>query len=53
MKKQSKKQSVNERLKNTILEMATALYKRGDIDTVTMREYEALKYTENKSVKRK
>ncbi|GEM_PF-3772910 len=53
MKKQGKKQSVNERLKNTILEMATVLYNHGDINSVTMREYEALKYTENKSIKRK
>ncbi len=53
MKKQSKKQSVNERLKNTILEMANALYKNDDIDAATLREYEALKHTENKSVKKK
>lgn len=47
------KQSVNERLKDTLLEMATFLDKIGEIDVVTMREYEALKHIENKSVKRK
>lgn len=53
MKKKVKKQSVNERLKDTILEMAAVLYKNGDIDSAKMREYEALKHTESKSVKRK
>jgi hypothetical protein len=42
MKKQVKKQSVNERLKDTVLEMAAVLYKHGDIDAAKMREYEAL-----------
>ena len=37
------KKSVNERLKDTLVEMATSLYSIGAIDAVTMREYEAIK----------
>jgi len=47
------KQSANDRLKDTLVEMATALYKHGDIDAVTMREYEALKAPKVKILKSK
>lgn|SRR3989338_5436546 len=45
------KTSVNERLKDTLIEMATSLYDIGEIDAVTMREYEAIKAPKIKKLK--
>ena len=50
-KSKQKKQSVNERLKDTILEMATSLYNIGEIDAVTMREFETINAPEVKELK--
>ncbi len=47
------KKSVNDRLKDTLVEMATSLYNVGEIDAVTMREYESLKAPKIKVLKAK
>ena len=39
----TKKQSTKERLNETIYEMAAGLYDIGEIDSVTMRDYEKLR----------
>ena len=51
MSTKNTKQSVNERLKDTLVEMATSLYSVGAIDAVTMREYEAIKAPKIKKLK--
>ena len=47
------KLSANERLNDTLIEMAKSLYSIGQIDSVTMREYEALKTPKVKALKAK
>jgi putative transcriptional regulator len=37
-----KKQTAKERMNDTLLEMATALYDVGEIDAITMKKYETL-----------